>query len=358
MVTVSFELAIPAISTQPSRASCGPSGLGRILNVLKLCDKTECLLCSLTALKRDIEKSPIPISPLERLAPFLGELVKDYDQLKLFDADEFVRSVVGRLLKDAEGHSEKVLISQNFYNWENPLVGTFGILTMPPTGPLVDGKPTTSAIAQDLVDSSDLTFITNRPWTVFLCVNGPPTAADTYNLDLEFPDELQICGFPYRLETVVKYHPRERIQDCHYTAHHRHEEGWVNCDDAVVNRSKELGPRWPRYAVYVDMNINAIFLANAYANVGTLMDPLHPAKTNILYNNHLKAQIRADMHGAVDVDKELDAAKKIKNTQARMRTDDALASNADGEEILDIVGSNIRDEVRLAALATQSRVNE
>lgn len=94
---------------------------------------------------------------------------------------------------------------------------------MPPTGPLLDGKPTTGAIAQDLVDFSDLTFITNRPWTVFLSVN---------------------------------------------------------------------------------------------------------------------------------------AAKKIKNTQARMRTDDALASNADGEEISDIVGSNIRDEVRLATLATQSSVNE
>lgn len=88
------------------------SGLGRILNVLKLCDKTECLLCSLTALKRNI-----PISPLERLAPFLGELVEGFDQQKLFDADEFVRGVVGRLLKYAEGHSEKVLISQNFYNW-------------------------------------------------------------------------------------------------------------------------------------------------------------------------------------------------------------------------------------------------
>lgn len=68
-------------------------------------------------------------------------------------------------------------------------------------------------------------------------MHGPiPNAT---NLDLAFPDELSICGFEYRIESIVKYNPLEK----HYTAHRRYKEGWLNFDDETVSGSAEIGSR-------------------------------------------------------------------------------------------------------------------
>lgn len=70
------------------------------------------------------------MSPLERLDPFLDELVPKFDLFELFDADEFVQSLVRRLLQDSNGHSvtHSELIHTNLHNWENPLLGALANL--------------------------------------------------------------------------------------------------------------------------------------------------------------------------------------------------------------------------------------
>lgn len=78
----------------------------------------------------EIETRSEPMSPLERLDPFLDELVPNFDLFELFDADEFVQSLVRRLLQDSNGHSvtHSELIHTNLHNWENPLLGALANL--------------------------------------------------------------------------------------------------------------------------------------------------------------------------------------------------------------------------------------
>lgn len=335
------------------------AGLGSVLNVVRLCEKGRagCLVCALKSLKSEIESRSEPMSPLERLDPFLDLLVPNFKVTTLFDAEEFVQSLVKRLLVDSDGHSvaHSELFRINFYNWVNPTVGASANLYMPAsTASTREGeKPTTTADVQELVESSGLSFVAKRPWTVFLSVLGPTPDAAEYNLDLEFPAELSICGFVYRLESIVKYHPGQ----VHYTAHRRCNEGWLNFDDTTVSQSPTMGSRWPRYAVYMDVGVQSKFMAMAYANVGPLMDPQHPAHTSLLYKEHIKSQIRLDMNdAAVDVDQLLNTAKKTK--KRGVTNADALASSSSGQDILEEVANNIWEEARLSASATVKRVAE